>query len=273
MIYHAYCKINLGLQVLARRPDGYHDISTVMFPVPGLYDTVEVIKADGGNVRFSSSGLTVDCPVQDNLCMKAYALLQYRYGIGGAAIHLHKTVPFGAGLGGGSSDAVAVLKLLDRLYRLNLSSERLIEYAAELGSDTAFFVCGGPMLCEGKGDRMKPVAVSLKGYRLTVVKPPYGIKTAEAYRNVVPDAGRPSLEEQIVCGVEHWKDTLHNDFEPAVLKRYPVLNDLKRKMYEAGASFVSMSGSGSAFFALSREKLDLPTLPPDYFHFDCLLNE
>ena len=273
MIHYAHCKINLGLQVLARRPDGYHDISTVMFPVYGLYDMVEIVETDDGKTRFSSSGLPVDCPEQDNLCMKAYALLRSHYNIGGVAIHLHKTVPFGAGLGGGSSDAVAVLKLLDRIYRLNLSSERLLEHAAELGSDTAFFVGSGPKLCEGRGDRMKPITVSLKGYRLTVVKPPYGIKTSEAYRNVVPDAGRTSLEERIASGVEYWKDCLFNDFEPAVLMRYPALNDLKSGMYKAGASFVSMSGSGSAFFALSREKLDLPGLPPDYFRFDCLLTE
>ena len=273
MIHYAPCKINIGLQILSRRSDGYHNLSTIMYPVFGLYDIVEVIKTEDKSVHFSSSGLPLDCESEDNLCVRAHRLLQSHYGIGGAAIHLHKSIPFGAGLGGGSSDAVSVLKLLNRIYHLNLSPQSLIKEASYLGSDTAFFVYDIPMLCSGRGEEMHPISVSLENTWLTIIKPPYGIKTSEAYRHVVPDASRISLEKCIEKGVDFWKNCLSNDFESSVMKAHPELYELKEKLYESGAFFVSMTGSGSAFYALSHKKLILSNVPSEYFRFSCLLNK
>ena len=166
MIHYAPCKINIGLQILSRRSDGYHNLSTIMYPVFGLYDIVEVIKTEDKSVHFSSSGLPLDCESEDNLCVRAHRLLQSHYGIGGAAIHLHKSIPFGAGLGGGSSDAVSVLKLLNRIYHLNLSPQSLIKEASYLGSDTAFFVYDIPTFNERVVREAILNAVSHRNYQM-----------------------------------------------------------------------------------------------------------
>ena len=163
MILRANCKINVGLDILRRREDGYHDVATAMFPVAGLYDEVEVVRTAARGIAFRAEGLAVDCAADDNLCIKAFRLMQQRYGIDGVAIRLDKRVPFGAGLGGGSSDATAVVVALDELFGLRLPEADLIDCAAALGSDTAFFVRNIPQLCEGKGEVMSPLSLSLSG--------------------------------------------------------------------------------------------------------------
>ena len=195
MILKANCKINLGLDILRRRADGFHDLETVMFPVAGLYDEVEVVRTAAPGAEFRAEGLAVDCAPEENICLKAFRLMQRHYGVDGVAIRLGKRVPFGAGLGGGSSDGTAVLLAVNELFALGLSDAELIARAAELGSDTAFFVRNTPQLCKGRGEVMEPFVLNLKGMTLVIVKPGEGVSTREAY------AGRrPRIPSRAACG-------------------------------------------------------------------------
>lgn len=258
----ADCKINLGLDILRRREDGYHDIETVMLPVSELYDTVTVDRA--GELRFVQTGIAIDCPPERNLCLRAYRLMQRRYGIPPVSIALDKRVPFGAGLGGGSSDASAVIKALDMLFGLHLSEEEAIGLAAELGSDTAFFIVDRPMLCSGRGEKMKPVAIDLDGSYLAIVKPLFGISTSEAYAGVRPCVPDRPLLDRLHDDRASWQSEVGNAFERHLFAAYPALADLKRRLLDAGAYYASMSGSGSAVFGLF-DRPPRPTLPENTF--------
>ena len=249
MILRANCKINLGLDVLRRREDGFHDLETVMLPVSEMYDVVEVERVEGDCV-FEQSGLVVDCDAESNLCVKALRLMQRLYGIGSARIRLDKRVPFGAGLGGGSSDATAVILALNALYELNLSEDRLVEIAAMIGSDTAFFVRNTPQLCCGRGEQMTPVELPLRGKYLAIAKPAEGVSTKEAYSGVTPAMPQLRLMEALARPIEEWKECVKNDFEPHIFESHPAIAQLKNAMYEAGAVYASMSGSGSAVFGV-----------------------
>ena len=180
MILRANCKINLGLDVLRRRADGYHDLEPARFPVRGLFDEVEVLRTGGAGAELRTEGIAVDCAPEENICMKAFRLMRDRYGVDGVVIRLVKRVPFGAGLGGGSSDGTAVLKALDTLFGLRLAEEELIARAAELGSDTAFFVRDTPQLCTGRGEVMTPFPLDLGGMTLVIVQPAEGVSTRAA---------------------------------------------------------------------------------------------
>ncbi len=248
MILKANCKINLGLDILRRRTDGFHDLETVMFPVVGLYDVVEVERA--ADEEFVSEGLVIDCPADENICIKALRLMRRRYGIGGARIRLDKRVPFGAGLGGGSSDGTAVLLALNGIYGLGLSEEELIECAAELGSDTAFFVRNSAQMCSGRGEVMEPFGVDLRGYTLVLVKPDEGVPTREAYAGVRPRVPEVPLAERLCRPVAEWQGVVTNDFEPHIFAAHPAIARVKEQLLEAGAVYASMSGSGSAVFGL-----------------------
>lgn len=249
MILNANCKINLGLNVLRRRDDGFHDLETVMIPVPGVYDVVEVERSEGDST-FEQNGIVVDCNVEDNLCMKALRLMQRLYCVGEARIRLDKRVPFGAGLGGGSSDATAVILAVNELFGLGLSEERLIEVAAMIGSDTAFFVRNTPQLCEGRGEVMSPITLPLEGKYIAVAKPAEGVSTKEAYSGVKPAVPSVRLAEALKCPIEEWRDMVKNDFEEHIFELHPDIAAIKRAMYEAGAVYASMSGSGSAVFGI-----------------------
>ena len=249
MILHANCKINLGLDILRRREDGFHDIETVMLPVLGLYDIVEVEKSEGVSV-FEQVGLKVDCDVESNLCMKALRLMQRLYGVGEARIRLEKLVPFGAGLGGGSSDATAVIMALNEVYALGLSEEQLIEAAAMIGSDTAFFVRNTPQLCTGRGEKMMPIELPLQGKFLAIAKPEEGVSTKEAYSGVTPAVPAVRLSEALKLPIGEWRSVVKNDFEHHIFEAHPAIKGLKNAMYEAGAIYASMSGSGSAVFGI-----------------------
>lgn len=250
MILRANCKINLGLDILRRRADGYHDLETVMFPVRGLYDEVEVERTDAPGAAFCSEGLVVDCPDESNLCLKAFRLMRDRYGVDGVRIRLAKHVPFGAGLGGGSADATAVVVALDRLFALGLSETELIDRAAELGSDTAFFVRNTPQLCTGRGEVMTPFPLDLTGLTLVVVKPDEGVSTREAYAGVRPRVPAVPLAERLRRPVSEWQGLVTNDFEESVFAAHPAIRAVKERLLEAGALYASMSGSGSAVFGL-----------------------
>lgn len=250
MKLRANCKINIGLDVLRKREDGFHDLQTVMMPVAGLYDVVEVTPHEGADVLFSQSGITVDCNPESNLCVKAYRLMQSRYNIGGVKIHLDKRVPFGAGLGGGSSDATAVLLLLNKIFNLGISEQELTDLAAELGSDTAFFVRNTPQLCSGRGEIMQPIELPLGGKWLLVAKPNEGVSTREAYGGVKPAIPKQSLQSLIQRPVNEWLGAVKNDFEPHIFVSHPRIAALKQQMLDSGAVYAAMSGSGSAVFGL-----------------------
>ncbi len=257
MKVQACCKINIGLDVLRRRADGYHDLETVMYPVRGLCDELEIDRIEGEEARFAVRGIAIDCPDEDNLCLKAWRLMHECYGIGGVRITLHKRIPFGAGLGGGSSDATAVVCAVDRLFGLQLCEEELIRHAAALGSDTAFFVRSAPQLCTGRGEVMEPCAIDLGGYTLVLVKPDEGVSTREAYAGVRPAVPAVRLPERVAQPVERWQGSVKNDFEPSVFAAHPVIGEIKRRLLAAGAVYASMSGSGSAVYGLFRTETDV----------------
>lgn len=266
MILQANCKINLGLDVLRRREDGYHELETVMYPVRGLFDEVEVTRTERG-FALRSEGLAVDCDPGENICMKACRLMQRHYGIDGAEVRLVKRVPFGAGLGGGSSNGTAVLLALDELFGLRLSEEELIALAAELGSDTAFFVRNTPQLCTGRGEVMRPFAVDLAGLTLLVVKPAEGVSTREAYAGIRPRVPEVSLAERLRLPVAEWQGRVTNDFEQTVFALHPAIRAVKERLLTAGALYASMSGSGSAVFGLFEcESPEFPLLAGEFLH-------
>ena len=260
MILRANCKINLGLDILRRRADGFHDLETVMFPVAGLYDEVEVTRTgvsggvydagDTPDVAFRAEGLAVDCAPEENICLRAFRLMQRRYGVDGVAIRLDKRVPFGAGLGGGSADGTAVLIALNELFALGLSEAELIACAAELGSDTAFFVRNTPQLCKGRGEVMEPFALDLSGMTLVIVKPAEGVSTREAYAGVQPRVPEIPLAERLRRPVGKWQGLITNDFERHILAAHPAIREAKDRLLTEGAVYASMSGSGSAVFGL-----------------------
>lgn len=253
MILHANCKINLGLDILRRREDGFHDLETVMVPVRDLYDVVEVERVEGSST-FEQQGLTVDCNAEDNLCMKALRLMQRLYGVGEAYIRLEKRIPFGAGLGGGSSDATAVILAIDKIYGLGLSEDRLVEIAAMIGSDTAFFVRNTPQLCTGRGERMQPIDLLIDGLYLAIAKPDEGVSTKEAYAGVKPAAPQLRLVDALRRPLNEWQGCVKNDFEPHIFEAHPAIAALKQTMLDEGALYASMSGSGSAVFGLFADE-------------------
>ena len=250
MILKANCKINLGLDILRRRADGFHDLETVMFPVAGLYDEVEVVRTAAPGAEFRAEGLAVDCAPGENICLKAFRLMQRHYGVDGVAIRLGKRVPFGAGLGGGSSDGTAVLLAVNELFALGLSEAELIARAAELGSDTAFFVRNTPQLCKGRGEVMEPFALNLKGMTLVIVKPGEGVSTREAYAGVRPRIPEVPLAERLGRPVAEWQGLVTNDFEEHIFAAHPAIRAAKERLLAEGAVYASMSGSGSAVFGL-----------------------
>lgn len=259
---HANCKINLGLDILRRREDGFHDLETVMLPVSELYDVVEVERAE--QTSFVQEGLEVDCDMESNLCVKALRLMQRLYGVGEARIRLEKRVPFGAGLGGGSSDATAVILALNELYDLDLSEDKLVETAAMIGSDTAFFVRNTPQLCTGRGEVMTPIELPLQGRYLAIAKPQEGVSTKEAYAGVKPAVPAVRLADALMRPIEEWREVVKNDFESHIFEAHPSVAELKAAMYEAGALYASMSGSGSAVFGLFAEEPKLSVKSDNY---------
>jgi 4-diphosphocytidyl-2-C-methyl-D-erythritol kinase len=248
MIAFPNAKINLGLNVLRRRGDGYHDISTVFVPYKGLSDVLEVVYADEPGMF--CYGIPCGCEPEKNLCYKAYLLMAERYGIAPVKIYLYKKIPAGSGLGGGSADAAFTLRLINDLYSLGLSDECLAADAATLGSDCAFFIYNRPMLASGRGEILRDCPVSLEGYRVEVTVPPVHVSTAEAYRSVMPAVPEVSIEEIVRRPAEEWRDALVNDFERSILPAHPEIAAAKQAFYDRGAVYASMSGSGSSVFGI-----------------------
>lgn len=262
MIVFPNAKINLGLRILNKRSDGYHNIQSYMIPV-SLCDALEIVPSPG-EFSFSSSGLPINCSEEHNLCVKAYRLMEKSYNIGAVKMHLHKIIPSGSGLGGGSSDAANTLILLRRIFDLKLCNNELEMMAATLGSDCPFFIVNKPQLIEETG---KPTQkfIHLPTYHIVIVIPDFSISTAWAYSVVKPLNEPLPPVEAILNHEDDWTNILPNDFEVPVFKNYPKLAEIKETLYKAGAFYASMSGSGSAIFGLFRELPLVTGLFPTYF--------
>jgi 4-diphosphocytidyl-2-C-methyl-D-erythritol kinase len=262
------CKINLGLRVLRKRNDGYHDLETIFFPLP-LFDVLEVIRSteDSPAPTFSTSGLTIEGNNANNLCIRAYDLIKRNHPrLPAAKIHLHKAIPTGAGLGGGSADAAFTLKLLNEKFGLQLTTGQLIDYASHLGSDCPFFVINKPVFAEGRGEIMELVSIDLSAYKFILVNPGIHIPTAKAFSGITPNPPAKSLKEIIQQSIDSWQNELVNDFEKSVFLQYPEIGIIKNKLYENGAEYASMSGSGSTVFGMFKKNvLSNLHFPSHYF--------
>ena len=249
MITFPNCKINIGLWVTQRRADGYHNIQTLMVPVPWC-DILEIIPATGVETTLTITGNIVDAPMEKNLCYLAWKLLAEKYNIPAVAIHLHKVIPSGAGLGGGSADAAFTLKMLNNIFHLNLGNETLRSLAVQLGMDCPFFIENVPSLSTGRGEYLKPITLNFDGLSLVIVKPPIHVSTAAAFAGIKPQYRENSMEVFCELPVQDWRKELKNDFEQTVFGLYPDILELKNRMYRNGAVYSAMSGSGSAVYGL-----------------------
>ena len=248
MIAFPNCKINLGLNIIAKRTDGYHDLETVFYPLQ-LKDAVEIIQSEITNL--SISGLPVDGNATDNLCIKAYHLLKNDFpDLPPVNIHLHKIIPLGAGLGGGSSDGAFMLKLINDKFNLQLSSDELLTYAKQLGSDCPFFILNKSSYATGRGENLEEINLNLTGYKIIIIYPEIQINTGWAFSNIKPVIPAKSIKEIIKQSVSTWKEELKNDFETPVFSKYPEIKKIKDNLYNAGALYSSMSGSGSSVFGI-----------------------
>lgn len=259
MLLFPNCKINIGLRVVAKRTDDYHDIETVMYPVRGLCDALEILPDATDDISFTSSGLETGVDPERNICVRAYRAFREACPIGGVRMHLHKTIPMGAGLGGGSADAAFTIKGLAELFGVPLTAEQMIRLAAQVGSDVPFFIDGRPTLATGRGEILAPVAGSPIGHRLVIVKPDESVSTAEAYAGVAPARPESRLGDLFGLPLRQWKGRIVNDFETSVFRIHPTIAAIKEELYRAGALYASMSGSGSAVYGIFEERTpDLP---------------
>jgi 4-diphosphocytidyl-2-C-methyl-D-erythritol kinase len=259
MVVFPNAKINIGLKIISKRQDGFHNIETLFYPLM-LNDALEfVIDTDNnGADRMVTTGLNIDAKPEDNLVYKAVAKLRKEYSFPFLRIHLHKAIPSGAGLGGGSSDAACTLKVLNRLFSLNMSSSVLKEMALEIGSDCPFFIDNIPASGKGRGELLEPSPVSLEGNHLILLNPGLHVSTKEAYLNCRPVPSDNFLEQMSARPVNGWKDFVFNDFEDYAIGKFPLIGQLKKDLYEAGALFSLMSGSGSSVFGIFRDEPLIP---------------
>ena len=264
------CKINLGLNIIERRPDGYHNLQTIFYPIP-LYDEITIREGDGED-ELTLGGHPLDGDVRDNLVLRAVRLLrQEGFDVPSLSIDLHKVIPSGAGLGGGSSDAACMIRTLSELYNLSLSEERMEWLAGRLGADCPFFINPRPLYAEGIGDLFTPIALNLSGWYLILVKPDVHVSTREAYAGVHPHQPACSLLETAQLPVGKWAGKMVNDFEESIFSNHPLLAGIKQELYHQGAAYAAMSGSGSTIFGLFRSSPDCEPLFADHFTFVCQL--
>ncbi len=271
MIVFPFCKINLGLHILNKREDGYHNLETVFYPVP-LNDALEILPSgdDSPLVTFTQSGKKINGSVDENLCVKAYHLLKKDYpSLPAINMHLHKNIPMGAGLGGGSANAAFTLIVLNSLFKLQLSTNQLIEYALQLGSDCPFFITGTPSLGTSRGELLAPVALSLSSYKIILINPGIHVHTGQAFASLRFSKQKScagSLTNIINQPIDKWKNLLKNDFEQPVFKQYPLLASIKETLYQQGAVYAAMTGSGSTLFGLfAKDNPVVPTFNEKYF--------
>lgn len=258
MIVYPNAKINLGLNVVERRVDGYHNLESVFFPV-AIRDMLEIVELPEGegDYEWHCDGMAIDCDLESNICIKAYRLLQKEYKLPRVGIYLYKNIPMGAGMGGGSSDGAFVLKALNDMFGLGMSKVELISKAAQIGADCAFFIENKPSYVTGIGDKLEHFDIDLSGYYLVVCKPDVHISTAEAYRGITPKPSKENVRDILRRPINEWKDLLVNDFEESIFKNHPEIKATKDMMYECGAIYSSMSGSGSAVYGIFDKEITL----------------
>ena len=259
MLVFPNAKINLGLNITEKRPDGYHNLETIFYPIP-VDDALEVniLHEKNEKYRLHQAGLEIAGEAESNLVVKAYKLLDKEYNLPPIDIHLFKHIPSGAGLGGGSADAAFMLKLLNEKFNLGLEDEALETYAASLGADCAFFIKNQPIYAEGIGNIFSPIQLSLKGYQVWLVKPDIFVSTREAFSQIRPHNPDMSLKELIQLPVKEWKGRMINDFEESVFPQFPAIGEIKEEMYRQGALYASMSGSGSSVYGIFKADTILP---------------
>ncbi len=263
MISFPNAKINLGLHIVEKRPDGFHNLASCFYPV-GWHDVLEILPAD--TLQFQSTGIAIPEDGQDNLCLRAYHLLKEDFDLPSVHIHLHKVIPIGAGLGGGSADAAFTIKSLNELFSLQLAPSAMQNYARQLGSDCAFFIENTPKYCFDKGDQFEEISLDLENKFLVLVYPDIHVSTAEAYAGMVPTAPPMSIQAIFQQEITQWKSLLKNDFEAQIAAKYPIIAQLKNQLYDQGALYASMTGSGSTMFGIFESPVTL-SFPENYATF------
>lgn len=253
MVVFPNAKINIGLNILSKRDDGYHDIESCFYPIP-FCDVLEIVPSD--NLGFTSTGIEIPGDADSNLCLKAYQLLKEDFDMPPVKIHLHKVIPIGAGLGGGSADATFTLKALNQMFKLNLTDDKLEKYASQLGSDCPFFVQNKPVIAKGTGNIFEPIDINLKGMYLQLIYPDIHISTKQAYAGVVPNDDDQNLSIDLGKNISDWKTTIKNDFETSVFNQFSEVEKVKNDFYQYGALYASMTGSGSAVFGIFEKEIN-----------------
>lgn len=265
MVVFPNCKINLGLQIKDRREDGFHDLETVFFPI-GITDALEAVHSPTGETTLTVTGVAIDAHAEDNICLKAYRLLQQHFPeLPTLHIHLHKTIPSGAGLGGGSADGAFMLRLLNQKFNLGLTKEALIPMALQLGSDCPFFIRNEPCYATGRGERMDPIPLDLSAYQLVLVNPGIHVNTGWAFKQLHPNRKHEPLRAVIALPVQEWKSRMINDFEVPVFKEYPEIGQIHDHLYASGALFAGMSGSGSTVYGIFSKDAPPPRSFPEHY--------
>ena len=270
MVSFPNAKINIGLNIIGKRADGFHNLETIFYPV-AVKDAVELIenKDASTDVIFSSTGNSINVQDDENLCLKAVRLLKKDFEIPSLKMHLHKNIPMGAGMGGGSADASAILLLLNKKFQLNISTEKLIEYALLLGSDCPFFIINKPCFACGRGEVLQEIPLDLSAYKILIVHPGIHVNTAEAFTQLNANNFSPAgeLAAQIKLDIQHWRHTIKNDFEASVFKKHVAIKEIKEKLYNEGAVYSAMSGSGSTVFGIFPLEVDTTNIkfPSHYF--------
>jgi 4-diphosphocytidyl-2-C-methyl-D-erythritol kinase len=259
-------KINFGLRITSKRSDGFHDIQTIYYPV-GVHDALEFVTEYDGNDSdaFTQTGLETHCRMADNLVIKALTLLREKHNIPSLNIHLHKAIPIGAGLGGGSADAVFMLRYLCKYFELGLSDDELSSLSLKLGSDCPFFIENRPAFAEGRGDILEKIDDFLNGFHIILINPGIHISTSEAYSLSTPTKPSMKLSEIVKSSPEKWKELIINDFEQVIFDKHPEIARIKTELYELGALFSSMSGSGSSVYGIFEDKSPVDKLTSDYW--------
>jgi len=268
MITFPNAKINIGLNIIEKRSDGFHNLESIFVPVLGLHDVLEVIPSKSENeYKFTSSGIPIDASPDDNLVVKAYKLLKADYKLPAVKIHLHKIIPSGAGLGGGSSDASFMLKMLNEMFNLDISEEKLLAYAEKLGSDCPFFIKNTTQFAQGKGEILEDFMFFIPKSTLVIIKPPIHVPTKDAFVEITPVKPTISLKELYGSLPTDWKNIAKNDFEASIFPKYREIEQIKGKLYHLGAEYASMTGSGSSVFGIFSKPIDLNNFPENHYLF------
>ena len=263
MIDFSNCKINIGLEIVSKRDDGYHNLESIFYPVP-LNDSIEIIPNENG-FELSQSGFIVEGEVESNLIYKAWKLLNQRFNFGGIKVHLHKQVPMGAGLGGGSANAARVLQMINKEFNLELTDDDLIPIAAKIGSDCPFFIYNKPAFAYNTGTDFVPSKLDLSGYYIVIIKPEISISTQEAYYGIATQKSEIDLKNIKKLSLADWKNNVVNRFEKHLFVKYKQLQEIKNQLYNHGAIYASMSGSGSAIYGIFNKEVELIEFSESYF--------